>query len=394
MMNKKFLARMIRLKKYDVFISVAEEDLPVAQQLAAAFKARNISYYLFSEKPDEFWGNSLIRMLFDGVGHSRYVLQLNSRYFMAKFWTRVELQIAFALKSFVLELCLEEEVFDPRNAKVIMRWRDNPDYIAERVREKLAEKVVIVPRLILLGFIVTIMGCISFFGLNVTYVVQGKPSIFSMHMAAGVKVSLPGRRFFMGSQQYNEIPPHVVFVDSFSINSAEVTVAEFQKFCNSTGHAMPLQPDHRYPDGCPVTNVTWYEAAAYCKWVGGRLPTEAEWEYAAKADTITKYSGGNNARKVAQYGATKTSRIELKCPNRFGLYDMSGNAAEWCADLYADHYSTADSINPKGPQAGTERVVRGGSYKSGIEGLRITARSKEDPNARRPDLGFRVAWDQ
>jgi len=392
MMNKKFLARIMRLKKYDVFISVAEEDLPIAQQLAAAFKAKNISYYLFSERPGEFWGHSLIRMLFDGVGRSRFVLQLNSRYFMAKFWTRVELQIAFALKSFILELCLEEEVFNARNATVILRWRGNPDDIAAHIQDKLKGKVVIAPRLFLFGFIGVALACFFFFGFNVTRMVQGKPSIFSTHIASGEKVPIKGGAFYMGASDKQQA--HYVSFRPFFLNSAEVTVAEFQKFCNSTGHAMPPQLDNRYPAGCPVVNVTWDEAVAYCKWVGGRLPTEAEWEYAATADTITRYSGGNNASKFAQYNANKTSRIELKCPNRFGLYDMSGNAAEWCADLYADRYSTSDSINPQGPRSGTERVVRGGSYKSGINDLRITARSKEDPEARRPYIGFRVAWDR
>ncbi len=219
------------------------------------------------------------------------------------------------------------------------------------------------------------------------------------------KVSVAGGAFSMGTIVGNpdDGPAHTVNLNSFAMGKTEVTVAQYRTYCGLTGISMPPVPPFGWSDENPVSNVSWAEAAAYCAWVGGRLPTEAEWEYAANAAGSTLYSGSNQADAVAWHSGNSgghPGRAGRKSPNRFGLYDMSGNVAEWCADWYGrKYYAQSSSNNPVGPAAGSEKAVRGGAYNSFINStqdgnqLRITYRNSELPAARKPYIGFRVVWN-
>lgn len=169
---------------------------------------------------------------------------------------------------------------------------------------------------------------------------------------------------------------------SFYISSTEVTIAEYRKYCEGTNTPFPPQsPD--VEDDAPVSNVSWYEAMEYCKSKSGRLPTEKEWEYAAGAGLPVKYSGGNNAGSIAVYKRAKQKSVASLAGNGFGLYDMTGNVAEWCADW-------SDSSRQR-------KIVKGGAYNSHISPvneLLITSRSMANPGERQPTIGFRVAWSK
>jgi sulfatase modifying factor 1 len=224
-----------------------------------------------------------------------------------------------------------------------------------------------------------------------------RPAYVNLTKGSSDKVFIPESSFVMGanSQVENE-PAHIVKLRSFYIGRKEVTIGEYIGYCNSQGKALPEQPYHRFPDYYPVVNITWDQALAYSKYVGGRLPTEAEWEYAAGAGLQTKYSGGNNASLVAVYGnKLKTCKVASKGSNSFGLYDMSGNAAEWCSDWFDPvYYPKSNMNNPDGPTIGAMRVVRGGAYNTPVNQLRITCRIKEFPDSARTYIGFRVVWDE
>ncbi len=223
-----------------------------------------------------------------------------------------------------------------------------------------------------------------------------KKNVFKIEM-----ILVKGGWFGMGSDSGNndEKPVHRVWVDDFYIGNYEVTFAEYDKFCEATGRNKPS--DEGWGRGNrPVIHVSWDDAKAYCEWAGGRLPTEAEWEYAARGGEKSggyKYSGGDDIEKVAWYiGNTnnKTHPAGEKSPNELGIYDMSGNVWEWCADIYGkNYYSESPERNPQGPKRGKARVLRGGSWSSFTNNCRISERNCFVPGKGLKNYGFRIAKD-
>jgi formylglycine-generating enzyme required for sulfatase activity len=201
----------------------------------------------------------------------------------------------------------------------------------------------------------------------------------------------------------DERPVHQVWVADFYMDATEVTVAQFRAFCEVTGHRMPRQPDWSKDDH-PVVFVSWKDAITYAEWMGKRLPTEAEWEYAARnRGKEVKYPNGNtltsrdanyyNPGSPAEDGYLHTAPVGSFPPNELGLYDMAGNVWEWCADWYdAGYYSKSPHRNPTGPAGGMYRVVRGGSWWSTTPELcRAANRNRNRPSAKGKVIGFRCA---
>lgn len=220
------------------------------------------------------------------------------------------------------------------------------------------------------------------------------------------RVNIPAGNFVMGTNAGNpdDGPAHTVNISSFSMSKTEITVEQYRIYCQATGHDMPPEPPYGWHDKNPVVNLTWGEANAYCEWVGGSLPTEAQWEYAAHGGAETTYSGSNQVGAVAWYTSNaggKPGIVSAKSPNGFGLYDMTGNVWEWCRDWYdRKYYNQSSSINPSGPASGAEKVIRGGAYNSVSTSaqygnqLRISYRNSEAPSIRQPYIGFRVSWNK
>jgi formylglycine-generating enzyme required for sulfatase activity len=227
-------------------------------------------------------------------------------------------------------------------------------------------------------------------------------------VAAQSKVAPPGMilvtggTFQMGSTTGNsdEIPVHAVTVSSFYLDAKEVTVVQYRAFCTATSRSMPSPPSWGWSDNNPIVNVSWIDATAYATWAVKRLPTEAEWEYAARGGTLTHgytYSGSNTIGDVAWYtsnSGSRTQAVGTKTPNELGLYDMSGNAWEWCSDWYdGGYYSVSPSVNPKGPSTGTYRVLRGGSWGSFEDSCRVANRLRNTPTNIFDYIVFRCAAD-
>jgi formylglycine-generating enzyme required for sulfatase activity len=217
-------------------------------------------------------------------------------------------------------------------------------------------------------------------------------------------VVVKGGTFNMGTEkEKDESPVHRVVVKTFNISKYPVTVAQYRIFCKASGRQMPDAPSWGWIDDHPMVKVNWMDAVAYTKWLkrefGGnwRLPTEAEWEYAARGGEKRSdhmYSGSNNILEVGwgiDDSEKKTKPVGGKKPNELVLYDMSGNVWEWCLDWYSPrYYSNSGKKNPKGPNSGTYRVLRGGSYLDRASYSTVTFRSGNSPNASFDDYGFRV----
>lgn len=220
-------------------------------------------------------------------------------------------------------------------------------------------------------------------------------------------VLIKGQWFMMGSEDGadNERPVHRVWVDPFEIGACQVTNAEYAVFVQSTAHAPPPcldDPNLNHP-GQPVVAVSWNDAVSYCEWrssVAGRrfrLPTEAEWECAARGGGEEKvFPWGDDAPQLQPNDNTRwlsgPEQVAGHAPNAYGLYDICENVHEWCSDWFrADYYAVSPSRNPRGPEAGSRRVSRGGSWRHQIKISRCAARSSIPPTFHYADYGFRVA---
>lgn len=266
--------------------------------------------------------------------------------------------------------------------------------------------------------------------------------------SGGEFVFVEGGTFWMGSSAEGlyEQPEHEVYVDSFYISPCEVSFAEFDAFCDATGRPRTSLENSsittRSRDTMPAVYVSWYDAVEYCNWKseqdgltkcyaidktavdpnnaadlddckwivecnfeadGYRLPTEAEWEYAARGGQRSRgstYSGTSSLEELHQYayylvnspdGPHDASGEGMEA-NELGLYHMSGNASEWCWDWFGrEYYGTSPDDNPTGPESGEWRVKRGGSWASFPQDLRVSSRGFGFPNLRADNgAGFRL----
>jgi formylglycine-generating enzyme required for sulfatase activity len=232
-------------------------------------------------------------------------------------------------------------------------------------------------------------------------------------------VVIKGGSFFRGSNDGNrdEWPRHQVHLNSFALDIHPVTNEQFVRFIEVMGG----EKDNNYNDIIrlkdsrikrsagrisiesgyakhPVVGVTWYGAVAYAKWVGKRIPTEAEWEIAASGGQESmRYPTGDMIEKTqANFFSSDTTAVMSYAPNLFGLYDMAGNVYEWVQDWYGYNYfetSVQEPDNPKGPLQGVYRVLRGGCWKSLQEDLRSSKRNRNNPGTVNSTYGFRCAAD-
>lgn len=194
-------------------------------------------------------------------------------------------------------------------------------------------------------------------------------------------------------------PPRTITIGSFKMDATEVTNAQYRKFVESTGHRAPIHWLNGKPpansEAIPIYNVSWDDANDYCRWAGKRLPTEAEWERAARGgrDSLNYPAGDKLTPKDALFNvATGPGAVAAFPPNAFGLYDMAGNVSEWTADWFdGDYYKRAENQDPKGPATGDYKVIRGGAWSDSAARLTVFFRNWVRPTQRTPNIGFRCA---
>ncbi len=230
-------------------------------------------------------------------------------------------------------------------------------------------------------------------------VVRMRPSKFNRVDGAEM-VDVPGGTFTMGDTDQKDNPPHNVTLSSYYIYKNLVTVAQYKQFCSATGHNMAKEPSWGWKEDHPIVNVSWEDAQSYCKWAGVRLPTEAEWEKAARGTDGRKYPWGNTfvtsklQCSTSKFGDAKSTAPVGSFPegaSPYGALDMAGNVWQWCSDYYdTDFTKKANLANPTGPGFGTVRVLRGGSWNVNYPGyFRASFRLNDNPAFRNVDFGFR-----
>lgn len=283
-----------------------------------------------------------------------------------------------------------------------------------------------------LVFLVVLSGLSSVHGEGPSPAVPAKQNSAAVATLTGKDgapmILIPAGEFIMGTNDVgtnwhqgnpNESPQHAVLLPTYAIDQYEVTIERYAKFMEATKHdAPPLWDDEAVVTAGdrPVVGVDWADAEAYCKWAGKRLPTEAEWEKAARGTDSRRYPWGDmqpfvdianyNRGLWVSYPVTLVSvtsgvtgmsiRHGLKEGGKspYGLYHMAGNASEWVADWYdREYYQTSPKDNPKGPSSGEKRVIRGGSWGDPPRNIRVTARFSAPPDFRDQSIGFRCAMD-
>ncbi len=239
-------------------------------------------------------------------------------------------------------------------------------------------------------------------------------------------VYIPGGSFMMGLEAgaASEQPEHDTSVTGFLLSDREISLGQFARFVEDTGYVTDAEKSGHcrlwtganwqqvagaswktllstHSSYSPVGALSWNDAVAFCTWAGLRLPTEAEWEYAARAgDRHRIWAGTDHDGNLAEYAwfransGLQSQHAGVGKPNGFGLFDMSGNVWEWCSDWYdEDYYTRSFPVNPKGPIQGRVKVARGGSAFSDATRCRVTHRGRFLPDYAHASIGFRPALD-
>ena len=236
-------------------------------------------------------------------------------------------------------------------------------------------------------------------------------------------ILIPGGQFMMGSDESNanshEKPSHSIHLDAYYIDKFEVTRADYEEFILARGYQrsefwskegwnfiqeneidMPPQWNVKMfaNPNFPASGISWYEAEAYANWRGKRLPTEAEWEKASKGNTGYHYPWGSSfdSTHILYVGLSRLLTVESfpSGASPYGGLDMAGSVWEWVSDWYSeDYYKNSPLKNPKGPDSGTQKILRGGSWRSNRRQFRCSYRYPNEPQWRQVDVGFRLAKD-
>ena len=239
-------------------------------------------------------------------------------------------------------------------------------------------------------------------GENICFKVEAGNQLFTVNGVSFEMVRVEGGTFTMGATSEqgvdawkDEKPSHQVTLSSYMIGKTEVTQALWQAVMGSN-------PSYFKGSNLPVEQVSWEDCQTFIRKLNAitgknfRLPTEAEWEFAARGGNKSrgfKYSGSNTIDDVAWYddnSADKTHPVATKAPNELGIYDMTGNVWEWCSDRYGS-YSSSSQYNPTGPNSGSDRVYRGGCWDYGAWSCRVSNRINRDPTDPSSFLGLRLA---
>ena len=390
-----------------IFLSYASEDRPVAEQISLALGAEG--HDVFFDREDLPPGDEFHTRIRHAIESSdQFVFLVSPHALDAGSYTLSELEIARRVwpnpARRVLPVLLrptdlaqipnylKSVTLLATDGNVVAMVVDALHGIARARRRALISRIAVSG----VGLAILIAAGIYWSGRGPADEVTGKDGAPALRVPAGM--------FAMGDDE--NAPRREIYTDAFYMDKFEVTIARYARFMKATGSVSK-------PDGwdeidleraaqLPVIGVSWHDAQAYCRWADKRLPTEAEWEKAARGSDERLYPWGDetpspdranfaNASPKAYDGGLDPAGAHPAGRSPFGVHDMAGNAAEWVEDWYAEGFARGDTRNPRGPSAGRAKVVRGGGRFDPAPRIAVTRRYYASPDQRSEDIGFRCA---
>ncbi|MGH7796690.1 MAG: SUMF1/EgtB/PvdO family nonheme iron enzyme [Candidatus Binatia bacterium] len=398
--------REVNLYAMRIFLSYAWEDREQAKLIYLAL--RDQGHKVFFDRADLPAGDEYHNRIREAIQKSHlFIFLLSPKAVDADSYTLTELAIAEKAGLKLFPAVLGETDIDrvPESIKAVTFYRSDGNLTAgvaaevHRIAGDFTRKRM---KLCAAALTVIAIVCAGLFYANDA---RKKGGLIGKDGAPAVLVSAGS--FVMGDDENS--PRREIYVDAFYMDKHEVTVSRYEKFLQATGNVRPPEEwdtvDLRNGAELPVVGVDWHDADSYCRWAGKRLPNEAEWEKAARGSDERKYPWGNDAPtpEHARFGkpyknpAYKDGVTEVgrhsKGMSPFGIHDLSGNVGEWVADWYSESFSRAEARNPKGPEKGTAKVMRGGGWYDPPHRLVTTRRVYSSPDQRDDSVGFRCASD-
>lgn len=363
----------------DVFISYSSEDKTVADAVCHVLEENNIACWIAPR--DVLGGNTYAAQIVHAIKEASILVLIFSEHSNNSEHVGNEIDRAFNFNKPIIPFAIEK-----------IETSEELDYYLGRkhwliaypsYKEKIQDLVITVKRLL---------------GKDEISILEKGNECVPIKM-----ITIEGGTFYMGATNEqgkdagdSETPAHKVTVSSFSISETPITVFQYKEFCNKTGRKMPKAPTWGWIDNHPIVNVSWFDANEFAQWMGCRLPTEAEWEFAARGGNLSKhfkYSGGNVPDEIGWFAENTalsgTRPVGLKKPNELGIYDMSGNVYEWCTNWKYD-YTDDDKNNPTGPIDGLIKASKGGSWHSCSKNIRVSNRDDDPPEFYSHNVGFRI----
>jgi formylglycine-generating enzyme required for sulfatase activity len=389
-----------------IFLSYASQDREAAKTIYLAL--RDQGQTVFFDRADLPAGEEYHNRIREAIENSAlFIFLISPNAIDGGSYTLTELDIAGKTGIKLLPVMLRETelVTLPASIKSVTFLQTDgsmPGAVAAEVH-----RIAAIRRWRRLKLVAAAAAGVVFIGASLFYGLQPHSGAMRIGKDGAPAILISGGSFVMGDDENS--PQRTVFVDAFYMDNFEITVGRYAKFLEATGSARPpeewesvkIQTDSELP----VVGVNWGEAAGYCKWAGKRLPTEAEWERAARGKDERKYPWGNDApaAESARYGKRYENPVYqdgvarvgsyAKDSSPFGVFDLAGNVTEWVGDWFSDSVPVGEGPNPKGPESGTSRVLRGGSWYDPAERIQVTKRWHASPANRSDGIGFRCAAD-